>query len=150
MQNQKQPQVTTTPVVNTLRAARLQKQAALLLAAHVAAKQTKFAAVTQAYLQNQAALQKQQSYLAEIAQIQAKYGITLQASAAPRANSATPAPSASAVCVNGTYYNPCKAVHALAAIHGTRKATIAAAVALGINHATASTQYGIYKSKQPK
>jgi hypothetical protein len=132
---------------SALRAKRLQKQAALVLAAHVQAKTAKYQAVTQAYQAQQAALANQQAALAEIAQIQAKYGVSVQLTAQPRANSATPAPSSAAILVNGVYYNPCKAVHAICAMHSTRKAAIAACIAAGINPATASTQYGIYHKK---
>lgn len=93
-------------------------------------------------------LANQQAFNMQVQQLAAQYGIAINpAGIAPRANSATAKPSAATVCINGTYYTPCKAVHALAALHGNRKATLAACAAHGINPATASTQWGVYKKQ---
>lgn len=137
----------TKKQVSALRAKRVAALQVALLQKRVANKQAKYQAAMHAYQQQQQALANQQAYLAEIAQIQAKYGVSATITAAPRANSATPQPSASAILVNGTYLKPVAAVHALAAIHKNRKATLVACAQAGINPATAATQWGVYKKQ---
>jgi hypothetical protein len=136
----------TTPVAtvatSSLRATRIARLTTALLQMRKVAKQAKHFAATQQSNQLQ--------YLQAVAQLQATYNITNPQHLAPnaRANSATVQPSAAQIMVNGVLHTPCKAVHALAAIHHTRKATLAACALAGINPSTASTQYGIYAKQQ--
>lgn len=126
------------------------------------AKQTRaarIAAVCNAYrararnakLAQHAAAQQQAQHAAgmlAMQQLAAQYGLPAPVfGAAPnaRANSATAQPSVAMVNINGTMHKPTKAVHVLAAMHITRKATLAACAAHGINPATASTQFGVYQ-----
>lgn len=100
-----------------------------------------------------AAATKQQAYMLAVQQLSAQYGVPVP-SFAPvvarnaRANSATVAPSATTVSVNGVAYKPCKAVHALCATlpaNATRTQQLQLCKDNGINAATASTQVGIYR-----
>lgn len=140
--------VATQPAAPNLRALRIAAVQAALVAKRVAAKQAKYLAAQAAFTAQQDLLAKHAAYQLQVAQLQAQYGIAPTQHAAPRANSATVKPSGTAILVNGVHYTPCKAVHAIAALHaGNRKATLAACTAAGINPATAATQYGIYKKK---
>lgn len=123
-------------------AARVQKALALRQQKHA----TRIAAREAA----QQLLAKQQAYELAIAQLAAQYGFTPPTVApAPRANSATTQPSNNQVQVNGVWYKPTHAVHALAALHnGNRKATLAACAQHGINPNTAQTQFAVWKGKQ--
>lgn len=96
----------------------------------------------------------QANFMLAVQQAAAQYGINpaqvlapQQVSAYARANSATVVPSVASVQSVGGL-KPCKAVHAICATlpaTATRAQQIAAAVAQGINPATASTQVGIYR-----
>jgi hypothetical protein len=95
----------------------------------------------------------QQAFMLQVAQLSVQYGVPAP-SFAPvvarnaRANSATIAPSATTVSVQGVAYKPCKAVHALCATlpaTATRKEQMQLCTDNGINRATASTQVAIYR-----
>lgn len=103
----------------------------------------------QAALAKQQELAKRQAFELQVAQLAAQYGIAVNpAQVAPRANSATFVPSSNQINVGGQYFTPCKAVHAIAASMptATRKQVLEACIAAGINKATASTQYGLWKN----
>lgn len=123
---------------------RMQQRIAAVQATRKQHHATRIAAREQAA----AALANAQAYHTALAQLQAQYGV--QATSAPkaRANSATAVPSAALITFNGAQYTPCKAVHAIAAhCNGVRKATLALCKQVGINPATASTQFGIYRKQ---
>lgn len=116
------------------------------------AKLAKHQAAQVAWEQHQAAMQQKLALENDLQAIAAKHGVALEQlmqAALPRANSATPKPSAAAIVVNGELLTPCKAVHALCASNPTltRKQLVALAVQHGINENTAQTQYGVFKAK---
>lgn len=100
------------------------------------------------------------AFVAGVQQLAAQQGIAPQQVAAmlgmqarnARANSATVAPSSSAVVVQGSALRPCAAVHALCAQypHYTRAQMVQLCVDNGINKATASTQVGVYRTNAAK
>lgn len=94
------------------------------------------------------------AYQAALQQLAAQYGMQapkVSIDLHARANSATVAPSAPLVTVQGVAYKPCKAVHALCdqLVQRNPDATRAEMLQLcrdnGINAATASTQVGLYR-----
>jgi hypothetical protein len=122
-------------------AARNAQRIATLLAARAAKNAVRRAAANQ------------QAFMVQVAQLSAQYGVPAP-SFAPvvarnaRANSATVAPSATTVTVQGVAYKPCKAVHALCATlpaTATRAQQMQLCTDNGINRATASTQVAIYR-----
>jgi hypothetical protein len=150
-QNQQANNVSNEQVVTaaqTLRARRVAAVQQALYAQRIAAKQAKYTAAVAAYNDAQQKLAQQAAFNAAVAELHAKFGIAVQP-VAPRANSATTAPSASAINVNGVLLKPVAAVHAICAANpnATRKQVIAACIQAGINPATAATQYGVYKQK---
>lgn len=123
-------------VKQATRAQRLLKQATLLLAKHVAAKQATFTTAT-----NKA---KNNAYQLAVAQLQAQYGIAPTVQLARTNGAPVHAPS------TAQQGGVCKQVHAIAAqCNGVRSATLAACAAAGINPATAATQYAVYKKAHP-
>lgn len=131
----------------SLRAKRVAMVQTTLVQRRAAAKQAAYAARKQAYEAEQAARAKQQQFQLKVAELAAEFGIPA-VQVAPRANSATVQPSNSAILIEGQYLTPCKAVHAIAAKHRNRKATLAECKALGINPATAATQWGVFKKQE--
>lgn len=130
---------------------KLQANAVTRMQQRIAAAKAKRAAHQQARIAAREAAQQQlanmQAYNLAVAQLAAQYGMQAPQQIAPRANSATAKPSASSICINGTYYTPCKAVHALCVLHnGVRKQVLAAAKQHGINPATAATQYSVWRN----
>lgn len=152
MSNKQASQAATSVAVSPVRAKRLAAYHAELVKRRVATKQAEFEAAVAAFKESQAAKERAAAYEAAVAQAQAlvaeaaaKYGVAVQ-SVAPRANSATSSPSKQQVEVDGVWYLPTKAVHALCdKYQGVRKHVLEAAKLLGINEATASTQYGHWK-----
>lgn len=95
----------------------------------------------------------QQAYMVQVQALSVHYGLPVpsfapQVARNARANSATVAPSATTVTVQGVAYKPCKAVHALCATlpaNATRAQQMQLCTDNGINRATASTQVAIYR-----
>lgn len=131
--------------------ANAQKRYVQRINAALAKRAAKHAARIAARAAAQQALANQQAYQTALAQLAATYGFAPPSiTPAPRANSATLQPSANQIQVNGVWYKPTHAVHALAALHnGNRKATLAACAAHGINVNTAQTQFAAYKKLHP-
>lgn len=104
------------------------------------------------------AARNQQAFVTQVQQLAQQYGVNVQQvinmhnsnTTAARANSATANPSNALVVVAGVPLKPCKAVHALCAANptATRAQILGLCAQHGINQATASTQYGVYKKQQ--
>lgn len=105
----------------------------------------------------------QQAFFAAVQEKAAEYGVDPSAmlaamqpkhngGAAPRANSATVAPSRELVYVGGEALKPCAAVHALCNTipSGTRADMLQLCYDNGINRATAQTQVGKYRAAAAK
>lgn len=136
-----QPAMQTLPASNTskpvssLRAKRIAALQVACYAKRVASKQAKHAAATNAA--------KQAAYLVAVQQLAAQYGVPVPTQAVrsvPTQQRFAPSSKPGA----------CKQVHAICAANptSTRAQVLALCYAAGINPATASTQYALYRKAQ--
>lgn len=153
--NQQSQQATVVAVeqvtvanAQSLRARRLAAVQVGRAAKYRAGKLAAHQAAHAAWVAKQQELEQQKAFQLAVQQLAAQYGINVNpAQLAPRANSATVVPSSNVVTYEGVAYRPVAAVHAICSAnpHLTRKQLIELCVQHGVNQATASTQYQVWR-----